>query len=70
MNEEDRISDYMAAGGLFNPELMDHEKVRELLFDCRATIRFLRRENAKLTASIAPHCEPTTSELPNIVRTS
>ena len=30
-----RITNYLAAGGLVNPELMDHEKVRYLLIDCR-----------------------------------
>ena len=28
-----RIREYLANGGLFNPELMDHEKVRDLLMD-------------------------------------
>ncbi len=31
----DRITEYLWVGGLFNPELMDHEKVRELLMDIR-----------------------------------
>jgi hypothetical protein len=30
-----RITDYLANGGLFNPEYMEHEKVRRLLMDCR-----------------------------------
>jgi len=30
-----RITDYLSAGGLFNPELMDHQKVRDLLIDAR-----------------------------------
>lgn len=29
------ISEYLGNGGLFNPEMMDHEKVRELLMQCR-----------------------------------
>jgi hypothetical protein len=28
-----RISEYLRHGGLFNPELMDHFKVRDLLMD-------------------------------------
>jgi len=28
-----RIREYLSNGGLFNPELMDHEKVRDLLMD-------------------------------------
>lgn len=31
----DRITGYLCLGGFFNPELMDHEKVRVLLMDCR-----------------------------------
>jgi hypothetical protein len=32
---EKRISNYLSSGGLFNPELMEHEKVRDLIMDCR-----------------------------------
>ena len=38
----ERINDYLSAGGLFNPELMEHEKVRELLLDCRDEIMDLQ----------------------------
>jgi len=31
----ERITDYLTKGGLFNPESMEHEKVSELLRDCR-----------------------------------
>ena len=30
-----RIANYLSAGGLFNPEAMDHDKVHDLLIDCR-----------------------------------
>lgn len=30
-----RITDYLANGGLFNPEMSEHDKVRTLLIDCR-----------------------------------
>lgn len=36
-----QIDDYLSSGGLFNPELMDHEKVRDLLIEARATARAL-----------------------------
>ncbi len=32
---EQRITDYLSSGGLFNPELADHDAVSRLLFDCR-----------------------------------
>lgn len=34
----ERITEYLAAGGLFNPEMMDHDKVSRLLIDCRAAL--------------------------------
>lgn len=34
-----RIDDYMTGGGLFNPELANHEAVRDLLLDCRVSLR-------------------------------
>lgn len=30
-----RITEYLSFGGLLNPEMADHEKVRNLLIDCR-----------------------------------
>jgi hypothetical protein len=37
----DKITDYLASGGLFNPELMEHQKVRDLLIECRTEIEVL-----------------------------
>lgn len=34
----DRITDYLISGGLFNPELAEHDKVRDLLIDCREVL--------------------------------
>jgi hypothetical protein len=34
----ERITDYLHTGGLFNPELMDHDLVRDLLIDCRTAL--------------------------------
>lgn len=42
MNETEtliaRITEYLSAGGLLNPELMDHAKVSQLLYDCRKAL--------------------------------
>jgi hypothetical protein len=43
MNEQikelsDRITAYLAMGGLFNPELANHLAVRDLLIECRDTL--------------------------------
>ena len=42
LNCRERINDYLSCGGLFNPELMEHEKVRDLLLDCREEIMELQ----------------------------
>lgn len=33
-----RITAYLALGGLFNPELMDQDEVRDMLIECRAAL--------------------------------
>lgn len=35
----DRITDYLGNGGLWNPESMEHNKVRDLLIDCREALK-------------------------------
>jgi hypothetical protein len=30
---QERVQDYLSNGGLFNPELMEHDKVRDLIMD-------------------------------------
>ena len=42
LNCRERINDYLSCGGLFNPELMEHEKVRALLLDCREELMELQ----------------------------
>lgn len=34
----DRITAYLAMGGLFNPELANHLAVRDLLIECREVL--------------------------------
>ena len=34
----ERINEYLSAGGLFNPEMMEHEKVRDMLIEIRDAI--------------------------------
>jgi hypothetical protein len=43
-NVPDRITKYLGNGGLFNPELMDHEAVRDILIDARDVIEIVCRE--------------------------
>lgn len=37
----ERIKEYLLSGGLFNPELMEHQKVRDLLVEAAAEIKRL-----------------------------
>jgi len=41
----DRITEYLSSGGLFNPELMDHTAVRDLLIECREELKNDYRTN-------------------------
>lgn len=47
-----RIQDYLANGGLFNPESMDHEKVSELIRDCRDYIKEQHEINERCNQTI------------------
>jgi hypothetical protein len=37
-----KITEYLEAGGLFNPESMEHDKVRDLLIESRAELERLQ----------------------------
>ena len=39
----ERCNEYLSSGGLFNPELMDHDAVRDLVRDCRDELAKLQR---------------------------
>lgn len=43
-----RISDYLGNGGYFNPEQMDHEKVRDLIMACRDELAALEKDRRRL----------------------
>lgn len=47
----DHITGYLVSGGLFNPELMEHDKVRNLLIDCREFLDTLKPNPAYATAT-------------------
>lgn len=60
---EDRIDNYLNSGGLFNPELMEHEKVRDLIIDCRAELDRLRAKcdkQAMILRRLTPERHPDT----------
>ncbi len=37
----EKINNYLQLGGMFNPELMEHHKVSDLLFECRRELERL-----------------------------
>ena len=41
----DRIDEYLSTGGLFNPEHMEHDKVRDLLMLVREYIKEIEYDN-------------------------
>lgn len=47
-----RITNYLSNGGLFNPEMMEHNKVRELIMDCRGELATLYYAVAKLRRAV------------------
>jgi hypothetical protein len=50
-NLVNHINEYLHAGGLFHPELANHEAVRDLLINCKDRIEELQR-------MIANNCDP------------
>jgi len=62
----ERIRNYLQTGGLFNPELMDPDKVSKLLLDCLSEFKELEAEKeeykrlyehrGKVIAKACIHC--------------
>ena len=48
MTIPEEISQYLQTGGLFNPELANHDAVRDLLIRCRDEIEELKKERDSL----------------------
>lgn len=55
MNIRNKLTEYFFHGGLFNPELMEHKKVCQLLIECRKEISLL---DNKLKKSNDPSTNP------------
>ena len=52
MDVVERCYEYLSNGGLFNPELMDHEAVSNLVIDCRNEIERLRQQNERMKKTL------------------
>lgn len=51
----ERIDQYFAVGGDINPEHMEHDKVRELLWDARSYIKELEYDNWQKMSAITAY---------------
>ncbi len=51
---EGRITNYLASGGLFSPEMMPQGPARDLLIDCRDTLATLTKRLEEAEAVIRP----------------
>jgi hypothetical protein len=58
-----RITEYLSLGGLFNPEMMLPETVRDLLIDCRT---FLQTEQPLQQAGCYERAAADTLKLSNL----
>lgn len=52
MNILNKINEYLGLGGLFNPELMEHEKVRDMIIECQDEINNLQEELKRTKESL------------------
>lgn len=43
-----KINEYLQVGGFFNPEMMEHDKVRDMVLECRDEIKRLEDKAEKL----------------------
>lgn len=47
-----RVTEYLSMGGLVNPELMDHQAVRNILIDARDVVETFEREMIEMRSVI------------------
>jgi hypothetical protein len=52
-----RITEYLNLGGLWNPELMDHDEVRTMLIDARDVIEIAERERGSVPETSVKYCD-------------
>ena len=48
----EEINEYLSNGGFFNPELMDHQKVSDLLLRCRNEMNTLQEAVDRLAVTV------------------
>lgn len=60
---EMRITDYLCSGGLFNPELANHDAVRDLLIDARDALTAERERAERLMERLQQESERCDKEI-------
>lgn len=50
--EYELVQEYLSLGGLFNPEMMDHEKVRDMVIELRDANVALSRQSDQIAAAL------------------
>lgn len=53
----ERITAYLSGGGLFNPELANHDAVRDLLIDARAELAAVTAERDRMREALKPFAD-------------
>lgn len=75
MTPAELITEYLSSGGSFNPELMEHDKVRDIVIAARDELDRLTAENERLREEVEylfadldesrmEHPEPSVEEAP------
>ena len=57
MDINETIKQYLAVGGLHNPELMEHTKVRDMILDAKKEIETLRADREKLVEALSLYAD-------------
>lgn len=52
------IREYLGNGGFFNPEMMAHDRVRDLIMDCRECLEWLLAGRPFMSATVTSKVEP------------
>lgn len=60
---DERVTNYLGNGGLFNPEHMEHDKVRDLIIDLRKALDAHRRGELRI---VGEYIESVKSEIKRI----
>ena len=64
------VQSYLSNGGLFNPELMPHDKVRDMVIACRDELEAKVQECERLKTAITSPDRSTANGVPGLIPAS